>query len=63
MNERIKDFLELMFAWLVIIPVCWLLIQYSALHEQVKELYYRLFGIPYYKGRDKFHDYVRRTDR
>lgn len=63
MNERIKDFFELAFAYLVILPVFWLIVQYGALHEKVKELYYRLFGIPYYKGQDKFHYYVKRTDR
>jgi hypothetical protein len=62
MNERIKDFFLLMVG-LLIGGVFWLSIQYSALHERVKELYYRLFCIPYYKGQDKGQDYVRRTDR
>ena len=62
MNERIKDFFLLMVVWLGV-GVFWLIIQYCALHERVKELYYRLFGIPYYKGYDKFHPYVERTDR
>ena len=62
MNERIKDFFQLMFVRLIM-PVFWLIVQYSALHERVKEMYYRLFGIPYNKGWDKFHYTVRRTDR
>lgn len=62
MNERIKDFFILMVVWLCV-GVFWLIVKYGALHERVKELYYRLFGIPYYKGHDKFHPYVERTDR
>jgi hypothetical protein len=58
MNKRIRDFFLLM-----VVGVFWLIIQYCALHERVKELYYRLFGIPYYKGYDKFCPYVERTDR
>ena len=58
MNKRILDFFLLM-----VVGVFWLIIQYCALHERVKELYYRLFGIPYYKGYDKFRPYVERTDR
>jgi len=63
MNERIKDFFLLVLIHGLILPVFWLIVWYSDLHERVKEMYYRLFGIPYYKGRDKFNDYVRRTDR
>jgi hypothetical protein len=62
MNERTKDFFRLMFVRLFM-PVFWLIIQYSALHERVKEMYYRFFGIPYHKGWSKFHYTVRRTDR
>jgi hypothetical protein len=66
MNERIRDFFLLVLVHGLILPVHWLIVRYIALHERVKEMYYRLFGIPYYKGYDKFHytDYtVRRTDR
>lgn len=63
MKNGIKDFLDLVFAYLVILPVFWLIIQYGAVHEKVKELYYIVFKIPYYKAPDKFHSYVVRTDR
>ena len=63
MNGRIKDVVDLIFSYLVIVPVFWLLIQYSAICERIKESYYRAFNIPYYKGNGKFHPYVKRTDR
>jgi hypothetical protein len=63
MNERIKDFFLLMFVRLIM-PVFWLSIQYGILHERVKEMYYRFFGIPYHKDWDKFLHYtVKRIDR
>ena len=41
----------------------YLAIWFSAFAENVKEFYYIVFRIPYYKGRDKFHDYVvRKSD-
>jgi hypothetical protein len=63
MKKLLKDFVGLAFALLIILPAFWLLVKYGALHERVKELYYRAFNIPYYKGKDKFDYYVKRTDR
>lgn len=62
-KQNIKDVLDWSLAFLVILPAFWLIIQYGAVHELVKEMYYRAFRIPYYKGNDKFHHYVRRTDK
>ena len=63
MKEHIKNLFDFVFSWLVIIPGFYLIITYGAIHEKVKELYYIVFKIPYYKAPDKFHYYVKRTDR
>jgi hypothetical protein len=63
MKKHIRNFLDFVIAWLVILPAFWLLINYSSLHEKIKELYFIVFKIPYYKGQGKFHPYVTRTDQ
>jgi hypothetical protein len=40
-----------------------IIVAIGALEVRVREAYYKLAGIPYYKGRGKFHDYVvRKSD-
>jgi len=58
-----RNLLDLAFAWLVLLPGFWVIIQYSRLHEKVKELYYILFSIPYWKVPDKFYHYVVRKNK
>jgi len=42
----------------MLIAMFYLAIWLSAFAENVKEFYYIVFRIPYYKGKGKFHKYV-----
>ena len=57
----IKTFFEYVGS-LILIGLFYLLVYYSHFHEEVKRLYYTVFGIPFRKGQDKFHPYYVRTD-
>ena len=40
-----------------------IIVAIGTLEVRVREAYYKIADIPYYKGRDKFHDYVvRKSD-
>ena len=55
--------MDFVVSYLIIVPGFYLICTYCEIHEKVKELYYIVFKIPYYKGTDKSHYYVKRTDR
>lgn len=63
MNERIKDLIGCVIAYLVIVPVFWLIIQYGKVADKITECYYIIFRIPYRKAPDKFGYYVVRMDK
>jgi hypothetical protein len=63
MKKHISNFLDFVVPYLIIVPGFYLISTYCAIYERVKELYYIVFKIPYYKGTYKSHYYVKRTDR
>ena len=63
MKKHISNFLDFVVSYLIIVPGFYLICTYCEIHEKVKELYYIVFKIPYYKGNYKSHYYVKRTDR
>lgn len=63
MKERSKNFIDYAFSYLVILPVFWLVIKCGNSATKIKEFYYIVLRIPYYKAPDKFGYYVVRTDR
>jgi hypothetical protein len=62
MFKRLKDLVEYIGAWLIVV-IFHAIILYCRGYEIVKEVYYIMFRIPYYKQMDKYHTYVKRIDR
>ena len=63
MNERIADIVDCLLSYLILIPIFYFIIWFGALQEKIKQIYYIIFRIPYYKGQGKFHLYIKRTDK
>lgn len=63
MIKLIKNFFDLLVAWLIILPGFYLILALSWFHIRAQECYYRLFNIPYYKMPDKFGYYVVRKNK
>jgi hypothetical protein len=63
MIKLIKNFLDLLVAWVIILPGFYLLLAVSWAHIRITECYYKVFRIPYYKMPDKFGYYVVRAKK
>jgi hypothetical protein len=59
MIKRLEDLADYMFAW-TIIAILYLTIAYDYVQVHVREAYYKMFSIPYYKGQGKFGPYITR---
>lgn len=63
MKSWLRNLLDSLITYLIILPGFHIIIVYSAIHERIKEFYYQIFSIPYIKQRDKGNTYVKRVDR
>ena len=63
MKSWLRNLLDSLITYLIILPGYHILIVCSAIHERIKEFYYQIFSIPYIKQRDKGNTYVKRIDR
>lgn len=61
-REPFLDRLQHILSVITLLPLFFLLIQLCALHQQIKKLYYIIFGISYIKLDGKFHQVIEKNE-
>jgi hypothetical protein len=59
----LRNVINLVFTYLIIIPALYASIWVGHIDTFLRERHYKLFNIPYYKGKTKFGHYIKRLDK